>query len=129
MNVNAKKEKKYQMDVAYKWCTTCQVNYFKKYFTSWTCENEEINKLIQEIQLKIIHPYNIIFEWIPYDQFNKIKKIGQGGFAMVYSAIWKDGPIIYNHYECKYERIPEKLVALKRLYNSQYVTKEFLNEV
>ena len=28
--------------------------------------------------------------WIPYNQFSDIKKIGKGGFATVYSAIWKD---------------------------------------
>ena len=35
------------------------------------------------------------FEWIPYNQFGNIEEIGKGGFATVYSAIWKDGPLGY----------------------------------
>ena len=44
------------------------------------------------MQLKIDKYSDIIFEWIPYNQFSDIKEIGRGGFATVYSAIWKDGP-------------------------------------
>ncbi|EXX71020.1 kinase-like domain-containing protein [Rhizophagus irregularis DAOM 181602=DAOM 197198] len=44
-----------------------------------------------------INTYNdIVFEWIPYNQFINIKEIGEGGFAKVYLAIWKDGPLQYN---------------------------------
>ena len=45
------------------------------------------------MQLKIDSLSDIVFEWIPYDQFSDIKEIGRGGFATVYSAIWKDGPL------------------------------------
>ena len=38
-----------------------------------------------------------IFEWIPYNQFFNIEKIGKGGFATVYSAIWKGGLPYYDH--------------------------------
>jgi serine/threonine protein kinase len=63
------------------------------------------------------------------DQFNNIKEIDKGGFATVYLAIWKDGPLSYNSDEKKYIRHLEKKVALKCLYNSQNITNEFLNEV
>jgi hypothetical protein len=110
------------------------LDYLKTNFVSWTSENEKINKFIQEIQSVIDCKVNIVFEWIPYDQFNDVKKIGQGGFSIIYSAIWKDGPLIYNVYdydysERRYERIPNKKVALKCLFNSQNITFEFLNEV
>ncbi|CAG8791308.1 13869_t:CDS:1, partial [Acaulospora morrowiae] len=34
-------------------------------------------------------------EWIPYEKFENIEKIGEGGFAEVYLADWKEGPILY----------------------------------
>ena len=81
------------------------------------------------MQLKIDPDINMIFEWIPYNQFDYIKKIGNGGFANVYSAKWKVGPLNYNVHTKMYERCPNKKVALKCLYKSQNITNEFLNEV
>ena len=81
------------------------------------------------MQLKIDNYNDIIFEWIPYNQFNKIKEIGKGGFATVYSAIWKDGPLHYISYKKEYSRKPDKKVALKCLHNSENISSEFLNEV
>ena len=86
------------------------------------------------MQLKIEGPGSIVFEWIPYNQFNNIKVIGRGGFATVYSAIWKDGPLIYEYDNGKYKYTRKsykanKKVALKCLHNSQNITNEFLNEV
>ncbi|CAB5354885.1 unnamed protein product [Rhizophagus irregularis] len=34
-------------------------------------------------------PDDIVFEWIPYGQFNDIKEIGNG----VATAVWEDGPL------------------------------------
>ncbi|GBC28024.2 kinase-like domain-containing protein [Rhizophagus irregularis DAOM 181602=DAOM 197198] len=44
----------------------------------WTSGNGKIDYFIQEMQLKINgHGYDdIVFEWIPYSQFNDIKEIG-----------------------------------------------------
>jgi serine/threonine protein kinase len=82
------------------------------------------------MQLKIDSYQNIIFEWIPFNQFINIKEIGKGGFATVYSAIWKDGPLCYNGSKYEYARNNwNKKVALKCLYNSQNISSEFLNEV
>ena len=47
------------------------------------------------MQLKINNPNDTVFEWISCNQFNIIKEIGKGGFATVYSAIWKNGPLRY----------------------------------
>src|SRR5688572_27714641 len=80
----------------YKWCKPCQINNLKGNFKNWTSRNEKIDELIQEMQLKINQYNNIVFEWIPYNQFSDIKEIGRGGFAKVYSAIWKDGPLEYD---------------------------------
>ena len=115
-------------DVNYKWCKPCQIDNLKGNFTNWTSGNEKIDNFIQEMQLKIEDGDEIIFEWIPYNQFNDIEEIGRGGFATVYSANWKDGPLEYNE-EYKYIRNSNKKVALKCLHNSQNITNELLNEV
>ena len=114
----------------YKWCKPCQIDNLKGNFTNWISGNEKIENFIQEIQSEINSPKDIIFEWIPYNQFSDIKEIGRGGFATVYSAIWKDGPLKYNSEE--YTRNSEYSnykVALKCLHNSQDITAEFLREV
>ena len=113
------------------WCKPCQIDNLKENFTNWTSGNEKIDNFIQEMQLKIDKYDDKVFEWIPYNQFSDIKEIGRGGFATVYSAIWKDGPLKWN-YANKYTKNSKSSnhkVALKCLHNSQNVTNEFLNEV
>jgi hypothetical protein len=110
---------------SYMWCKSC-INIFIKYTTA---ENENFVDLIQEMQLRINSCFNIVFEWIPYDQFNYIKEIGKGGFSTVYSAIWKDGPLKFDIDKKMYTRVSNKKIALKCLNNSQNLTDKFLNEV
>ena len=80
------------------------------------------------MQLKVDSNTYMVFEWIPYSQFSHIKEIGKGGFATVYSAIWKSGPLYYDH-TMRYKRKSNKKVALKCLHNSQNTIIEFLDEV
>ena len=89
--------------------------------------NKKVDYLIQTMQLKINDNNDIVFEWIPYNQFDNIEEINKGDFATVYSAIWKDGPLVYDKYG--YSRKSDKKVALKCLHNSQNISSEFLNEV
>ena len=119
-------------DITFKWCKPCQIDNLKGNFTNWTSGNEKIDNFIQEMQLKIDSLWDIVFEWIPYNQFSDIKEIGRGGFATVYSAIWKGGPLNHNRDNEEYTRNSNNSnykVALKCLHNSQNVTNEFLNEV
>ncbi|CAB5393848.1 unnamed protein product [Rhizophagus irregularis] len=109
-----------------KWCKPCLINNLKKNFTNWTSGNEKIDKIIQEIQSKINKEEDIIVEWIPYNQFNSIKKLSKDDFA---TAIWKDGSLIYIKQERKRERVPNKEVTLKYLNNSQDVINDLLNEI
>ena len=95
----------------------------------WTSGNEKIDDFIQKRQLNVNSYNDVVFEWIPYNQFSDIKEIGKGGFSTVYSAIWKDGPLEYDKDEDKHKRSLNKEVALKCLYNSQNITNEFINEV
>src|SRR4051794_14993065 len=102
-----------------KWCKPCQIENLKGNFTNWTSGNEKIDELIQEMQLKINKSWDIVFEWIPYNQFSDIKEIGRGGFATVYSAIWKDGQLYYDENTEEYAKSsPDYEVALKCLHNS-----------
>ncbi|GET57758.1 kinase-like domain-containing protein [Rhizophagus irregularis DAOM 181602=DAOM 197198] len=95
----------------------------------WTSGNKKIDDLIYEMQLKMNDHSDVVFEWIPYNQFNNIKKIGNGGFAIVYSANWKNGPLEYYTNKSIYKRNPNIMVALKCLHNSQNISNKFLNEV
>src|SRR3954454_1042858 len=84
--------------IYFKWCKSCQINDLKNNFTNWTSGNENIDNSIQEMQLKIDSPSDIVFEWVPYSQFNNIKEIGNdNGLVKIYSAIWKDGPLKYDY--------------------------------
>ena len=115
-------------DIIYSWCKLWQIDNLKGNFT--TSGNEKIDNFIQEMQLKIDYALDIVFEWIPYNQFSDIKGIGRGGFATVYSAIWKDGTLEYDKVTKKYAKSSSnEKVALKCLHNSQNITNEFLNEV
>src|SRR4051794_26617834 len=106
----------------YRWCKPCQLNGLQI-----SSGNEKIDDFIQEMQLKISHHYDIVFEWIPYNQFNNINEIDEGDFITIYSAEWKDGPLKYNIGKREYIRIKNKKVTLKCLDNSQDITNEFLN--
>ncbi|GES93480.1 kinase-like domain-containing protein [Rhizophagus clarus] len=118
------KQYKSKYDAKYKWCKPCQINNIKQNFTNWTSGNERIDNLIQEIQLEINELDDMIFEWIPYDQFIVIKELGEG-FNKVYSAIWKDGPLEYDKYENKYTRYQQNKKVTLKLYNLQDIINEF----
>jgi serine/threonine protein kinase len=106
--------------------------YTKKFFINWFYNlpsNEKIIDFIQQMQLKINYYYDIVFEWIPYNQFDDIEEIGKGGFATVYSAIWEDGPLYFDDNNKKWTRETNKKVALKCLNSSRNINERFLNEV
>jgi hypothetical protein len=113
----------------YEWCKQCQINNFINNFTNWTSENEKIDALIQEMQLEQleINSYNeMIFEWIPYNQFNDIEEIGEKSFKNMYLAIWKDGPLNYIKGKNKYTRNQQNTKVILKKYN---FIDESLNEV
>jgi hypothetical protein len=105
---------------------------------TWLSGNEKIDNFIKEIQSNDVININnyknikrmMVFEWIPYNQFIEIKEIGKNDFIVVYSAIWKDGPLHFsneNSLECI--RSSNKEVALKCLQNSQDNIEFLINEV
>jgi hypothetical protein len=96
----------------------------------WASENEKIDEFIQEKQLKIEDHNDVVFEWIPYNQFNEIKETGRNDLITVYSAIWKDGPLYKKNWQSvNYTRDSNKEVALKCLHNSKNPIEFVINEV
>ncbi|CAB5367051.1 unnamed protein product [Rhizophagus irregularis] len=102
---------------------------------NWFSGNQKVDEFIQERQLKINNYYNVVPEWIPYNQFNEIQVIDTNGFITVYSAIWKDGPL-YKEIDTwdicnddkNYARDSDKKVALICLHNSQDSIEFLLNK-
>ncbi|UZO05298.1 uncharacterized protein OCT59_025655 [Rhizophagus irregularis] len=90
--------------------------------------NEKIDDFIREIQSDIDDFNDIVFEWIPYNQFDEIKEMGKNGSITIYSAIWKDGPLYYNNQYSNYTRDPNKKVTLKYLHNSENSVDSLINE-
>ncbi|PKK69304.1 hypothetical protein RhiirC2_850816 [Rhizophagus irregularis] len=112
-----------------KGCKRCQINYLKENFTNWTSGNEKIDNFIRKEQIKINSKSDdIVFEWIPYDQFNDIKEINEDSFFGIYSAIWKYGPLRWDGSNNKYSRKLDKEIILIYLHNLKSIN-EFLNEV
>ena len=103
------------------WCKECVPRCIVE---GWTSENHDIDEFIKDTiyNAKYLHgnnSYTFFLEWVPFDRFEDIKQIGEGGFAKVYSATWIDGNAKYyrqDHDESwkKLDSKPLK-VALKRL--------------
>ncbi|POG78583.1 hypothetical protein GLOIN_2v1472946 [Rhizophagus irregularis DAOM 181602=DAOM 197198] len=120
----------YQKNTGHRWCKACYAEHFQQNFENWTSGNNDIDKFIQNAQLKAINSEKVL-EWIPYDRFYNIEFIAKGGYGRVYRAIWIDGFITYwDNITKNWKRMYQnKEVALKSLNNSKNVTFEFLNEV
>ena len=95
--------------------------------------NKQIDEFIILEKAKYPSRFDIALEWISYNQFENIKEISKNDFGIIYSAIWKDGPLIYiydaDNDKVGYKRYQEnEKVILKYPYNLQNID-EFLNEV
>jgi hypothetical protein len=113
-------------NICNKLCYSCQMHYF----TIKTSGNKKIDDFIQEVQLmqlKNYHFNNKIVEWISYNQFINIKETAKDNdnATVIYSAIWKNGPLYY-YGGNKWIRDSYKNVVLKCL---TLDTDEFLSEV
>ena len=115
------------------WCKECVPSCI---IEGWTSGNSEIDNFIKDTIYNAKYPkldnYPIFIEWVPFDRFEDIKQIGEGGFAKVYSAVWIDGQAKYRKKDDgSWKKLqPEPInVALKRLNGSQNMSAEYLNEV
>ena len=75
------------------YCEYCVRNYLKANFSNWTSENDNIDNLIRECQMKTLEPEKVV-EWIPYNSLQNIKYLTEGGCSKIYTADWIDGRYI-----------------------------------
>ena len=127
----------YQPDTIGKLCKECVPSCI---IEGWSSGNSEIDKFIKNTIYNAKQYYNginrkyhpLFLEWVPFDRFEDIKQIGEGGFAKVYSAKWINGQAKYTKRDNgSWKKLePEPInVALKRLNGSQNMSAEYLNEV
>src|ERR1051325_5547417 len=99
------------------WCKECVPSCI---IEGWTSGNDEIDNFIKDTIYSARYFHNKL-EWVPFDRFEDIKQIGEGGFAKVYSAKWIDGQTVYyKHGESWKKSKSEPMnVALKKLNGSR----------
>src|ERR1051325_5238281 len=107
------------------WCKKCPYNTIE----GWTSENPDIDKFIKDTMYS--RKNGKWLEWVPFDRFTNVEQIGEGGFSKVYTATWVDGKANYKYDYGSWKKLDPKpmKVALKRLYGSQNMSIEYLNEV
>ncbi|GBC31022.2 kinase-like domain-containing protein [Rhizophagus irregularis DAOM 181602=DAOM 197198] len=117
------------------WCKKCDPC---RIMEGWTSGNSDIDSFIKDTMYnnarKRYYYVSRFLEWVPFDRFTDIKKIGEGGFAEVYSATWIDGKSTYEYssYYGSWRKVnsnPEMKIALKRLNGSQTISDKYLNEL
>ncbi|RGB31539.1 kinase-like domain-containing protein [Rhizophagus diaphanus] len=113
-----------------KWCQPCNAKRFKDNFKNWTSGDNDIDEFIQQSQLNAVY-YKKCLEWIPFEKFQDITYIAEGGFGKIYSAEWPEGHIRYWDIENQeWYRFKEfDKYALKNLNNSSDICSDFLNEI
>ncbi|UZO25572.1 uncharacterized protein OCT59_017837 [Rhizophagus irregularis] len=114
------------------WCKKCDPF---KMIEGWTSGNNDIDKFIKDTiysARNAKYKHKLMFlEWVPFDRFEDVKQIGEGGFAKVYSATWINGEAEYDKQDdgsWKKQESRSMEVALKRLNGSQNMSAEYLNE-
>jgi hypothetical protein len=123
----------YDLDNKKFWCKECVPSCI---IEGWTSGNDDIDNFIKDTIYNASNNvgghYPLFLEWVPFDRFEDMKQIGEGGFAKVYSATWIDGraKCIKQDDGSWIKREPKPFeVALKRLNGSQNMSANFLNEV
>lgn len=119
----------------------CTKEQYIKEFKTWTDENEEIDKFIQELRINNNYDFSggfrngyrgaFLFQWIPYDNFSRTVYIAYRGYCTVYSAALEDG--IKDYWDIKeqswqYNR-NLKAYCLKEIGDSRNDISRFFEEV
>ncbi|EXX59893.1 hypothetical protein RirG_184900 [Rhizophagus irregularis DAOM 197198w] len=87
-------------------------------------EMKKLITLFKKKQIEIKDIRDIVFEWIPYNQFTNIKEMNEDSL----SAIWMDGSLYWETRNKNYTRKSNVGVVLEYSRNIQSID-EFLNEV
>src|SRR5438045_9757820 len=61
------------------YCEHCVRNYLKANFSKWTSGNNDVDNIIQNCQMEMTAPNNIV-EWIPYNNLQNINYLTRGGY-------------------------------------------------
>lgn len=112
------------------YCEHCVRNYLKANFSNWTSGNVDIDNLVQECQLEAFQP-EMIVEWIPYNNLQKIEYLTKGGFSEIYTAERIGGR--YEEWDSKERQLKRSgiraRVVLKKLENVENANQRWLEEV
>src|SRR5215217_514123 len=96
-----------------RFCEGCISLQLQSLFTTWTSGNNIIDDFIQQCQMKSSLP-GYILEWIPFEQFEDITKLTEGGFSSIFTAAWTRGIIIdYNENKKEFNYLGAQNVVLK----------------
>ncbi|RIA97768.1 kinase-like domain-containing protein [Glomus cerebriforme] len=110
------------------WCKKCTMK-------SVTSGHRGVDKLIRRTQSKSDSWSDPFLEWIPFENFRDICKIGEGGFSVVYSATWIQGRRKNKldkggkKNEMQNIRTNPIKVTLKCIKNSQEMSEEYLKRL
>src|SRR6185369_1241465 len=112
-----------------RYCERCISLHLQSLFDTWTSGNEIIDDFIHQCQQLSSLPGHIL-EWIPFEEFKKVKTLTEGGFSSIYTATWTRGGIEdYDEHTKEFIRFENILVVLKSLNNSSDPGKSFFYEV
>ena len=108
------------------WCISLRL---QSLFNTWTSENEIIDDFIRKCQIQSSLPQHIL-EWIPFEEFENIEKLTEGGFSTIYTATWTRGYLCdYDENKKEFSYFENQNVVLKSLSDSSDPGKAFFNEV
>lgn len=115
-----------QYNTSEAWCQPCDSRLLTQ---GWTSGNERLDEIIKSKQIHVTkYNSNCYLQWVRYEDFKDIEKIGEGGFATIYKATWING-YKYIDYETAKRSSKNKIVVLKKLHDSHNISNKFLSEV
>ncbi|GBC07977.1 hypothetical protein RclHR1_07830004 [Rhizophagus clarus] len=110
------------------YCEYCVRSFLIKNFLEWSSNNDGIDKLIKNCQIRTLSPKKII-EWIPFDKFKNINYLTRGGFSEIFEADWIGG--CFNKWDSKRRKLIRSgdiKVILKRLQNVESADRNWFEE-
>lgn len=115
------------------WCPECHPKLLLKENPGWTSGYKDLDDFIIKIIKSALRSYDYL-EWIPFENFKVIKKIGEGGFATAYLATRINclkGHFTWDAEKKQYfrESYKDYDIALKCFHNREDVAEAFLNEI
>ena len=118
-----------QMRSNWGWCKHCESCSMMRSFGTWTSANEYLDRLIRDTQLTAQHSEGYL-EFIPFSDLEMVLYEREGHYSSVYSAVWIEGlRWDWSDELEEYSRLGPTKVALKRLTNSQKISKTVVDQI